>query len=103
MSNVPNQLMARMQVPQGMVFHSVYVYVCVYVCRGGTVHRCYGSVRTSVRGSRFDTISVQLGKKQQIYYAGFLLIYFEQSSTVVILNIILLYIYNLQYIYTYKE
>ncbi len=28
------------------------------------VHRCHGSVRTSVQGSRFDTISVQQGKKK---------------------------------------
>ncbi len=46
--------------------------------RGGTVHRCHGSVRTSVRGSRFDTISVQHDKKE-IYYARFLFIYFEQT------------------------
>ncbi len=32
--------------------------------RGGAVHRCHGSVRTSVRGSRFDTISVQHEKKK---------------------------------------
>ncbi len=31
--------------------------------RGGMVHRCHGSLRTSVRGSRFDTISVQQEKK----------------------------------------
>ncbi len=30
--------------------------------RGGTVHRCHGSVCTSVWGSRFDTISVQQEK-----------------------------------------
>ncbi len=47
-------------------------------CRGGTVRRCHGSVRTSVRGSRFDTISVQHEKKK-IYYARFLFIYFEQT------------------------
>ncbi len=33
---------------------------------------------TSVRGSRFDTISVQHEKKE-IYYARFLFIYFEQT------------------------
>ncbi len=55
------------------------VCVCIYVyIRGGTVHRCHGSVRTSVRGSRFDTISVQQEKKQ-IYYAQSLFIYFEQT------------------------
>ncbi len=37
----------------------VYAVDCTCVdTRGGTVHRCHGSVRTSVRGSRFDTISV---------------------------------------------
>ncbi len=46
--------------------------------RGGTVHRCHGSVRTSVRGSRFDKISVYQEKKE-IYYAWFLFIYFEQT------------------------
>ncbi len=51
--------------------------MCVCI-RGGTVHRCHGSVRTSVRGSRFDTISVQHEKKE-IYYARFIFIYFEQT------------------------
>ncbi len=32
--------------------------------RGGKVHRCHVSVHTSVRGSRFDTISVQQEKKK---------------------------------------
>ncbi len=50
----------------------MYIYI-----RGGMVHRCHGSVRTSVRGSRFDTISVQ--QEKQIYYARFLFIYFEQT------------------------
>ncbi len=72
--------------------------------RGGTVHRCHGSVRTSVQGSRFDTISVQHEKKK-IYYARFLFIYFEQTVVqiiikkihldVKILHIITCYIYNL--------
>ncbi len=85
-------------------------YIYIYI-RGGTVHRCHGSVRTSVRGSRFDTISVQQEKK--IYYARFLFIYYEQTVVqitiffhldVKILNIITLgYIYkNLQYIYIHK-
>ncbi len=54
--------------------------LCKYsiAIRGGAVHRCHGSVRTSVRGSRFDTISVQHEKKK-IYYARFLLLYFEQT------------------------
>ncbi len=46
--------------------------------RGGTVHRCHGSVRTSVQGSRFDTISVQQGKKKKSTMLGFF-IYFEQT------------------------
>ncbi len=68
--------------------HNIYMCVCMYVCMcvyiyiyilwGGTVHRCHGSVRTLVRGSRFDTISVQHEKKK-IYYARFLFIYFEQT------------------------
>ncbi len=45
--------------------------------RGGTVHRCHGSVRTSVQGSRFDAISVQHEKKE--IYVLFLFIYFEQT------------------------
>ncbi len=45
--------------------------------RGGTVHRCHGSVCTLVRGSRFDTILVQQEKK--IYNARFLFIYFEET------------------------
>ncbi len=82
------------------------------------VHRCHGSVRTSVRGSRFHTISVQQEKTNLL--CCFLFIYFEQ--TVVQITIffhldvkillhcyiyiyIYIYIYNLQYIYihTYKE
>ncbi len=69
----------------------IYIYICVCVCiyiiyiyiyiyiRGGTVHRYHGSVRTSLRGSRFDTISVKQKKKSEIYYAQFLFIYFEQT------------------------
>ena len=33
-------------------------------CRGGTVHRSHGLVRTSVQTSRFGTSSVQWRKKQ---------------------------------------
>ncbi len=91
---------------------SIYmdIYLSIYLSiRGGMVHRCHGSVRTSVRGSRFDTISVQQGKK--IYYARYLFIYFEQTVVqitiffhldVKILNIITLcYIYKIcsKYIY----
>ncbi len=61
-------------------------------------HRCHGSVRTLVRGSRFDTISVQ--QEEKIYNARFLFIYFEQTVffhlDVKILNII-----TLCYIYIY--
>ncbi len=35
------------------------------------VHRCHGSVRTSVRGSRFDTISVQQEKINLICSVSF--------------------------------
>ncbi len=53
---------------------------CAFVIhRGGTVHRCHGSVCTLVQGSRFDTISVQHWEKNFIYYARFLLINFEQT------------------------
>ncbi len=46
---------------------TMYMCVCIYVyIRGGTVHRCHGSVRTSVQGSRFDTISVQQEKKANL-------------------------------------
>ncbi len=58
-------------------------FLLMYI-RGGTVHRCHGSVRTSVRGSRFDTISVQHEKKKESYYARFLLIYFEQTVVQII-------------------
>ncbi len=56
-------------------------------------------------------------KKLQIYYARFLFIYFEQTVVQIIVLLqsentkyyiklvcfIYIYIYNLQYIYTYKE
>ncbi len=35
----------------------------IYI-RGGTVHKSHGSVCTSVRGSRFDTISLQQEKNK---------------------------------------
>ncbi len=51
----------------------VCVCVCVYIyIRGCTVHRCHGSVHTSVRGSQFDTILVQ--QEKNIYYARVLFI-----------------------------
>ncbi len=48
-------------ISQRLSGHTVYIYIYI---RGGTVHRCHGSVSTSVRGSRFDTISVQQEKKK---------------------------------------
>ncbi len=39
--------------------------------RGGTVHRWHGSVRTSVRGSRFGTFSVQQEKNNKSTILGF--------------------------------
>ncbi len=45
---------------------SVYIYTYIYIFRGGTVHRCYGLVRTLVQGSRFATISVQQEKKRNL-------------------------------------
>ncbi len=48
------------------VFHlTMRSFIYIYI-RGGTVHRCHSSVRTSVRGSRFDTISVQHEKKRNL-------------------------------------
>ncbi len=48
--------------------------------RGGTVHRCHGSVRTSVRGSRFDTISVQHEKKRNLCSVSFHLFWTDSSA-----------------------
>ncbi len=56
---------------------SEIVQALIYI-RGGMVNRCHGSIRTSVWGSRFATISVQQ-KKKEIYYARVLFIYFEQA------------------------
>ncbi len=53
-----------------------YIYIYIYI-RGGTVHRCHGSVRTSVWGSRFDTISV---KKQKKYYVSFHFFWTDSSA-----------------------
>ncbi len=44
--------------------------LCIRI-RGGTVHRCHGSVHTSVRGSRFDTILVQHEKKNLLCLVSF--------------------------------
>ncbi len=52
-------------------FNYYYCYYIYIYIRGGTVHRCHGSVRTSVRGSRFDTISVQQEKKKKSTMLGF--------------------------------
>ncbi len=62
------------------------------------MHYILGVARYTDVTVRYDFSTT--GKKKQIYYARLLFIYFEQSSTVVMLNIILHYIYNLQYIYT---
>ncbi len=43
-------------------FRPVCIYIYVICIRGVTVHICHDSVCTSVRGSRFDTISVQQEK-----------------------------------------
>ncbi len=51
-----------------MLGFMVCVYIYIYIYRGGTVHRCHGSVRTA---------SIQ-GKKL-IYYVQFLFMYFEQT------------------------
>ncbi len=40
-----------------------YTHTYIHTYQPGMVHRCHGSVRTSVRGSRFDKISVQQKKK----------------------------------------
>ncbi len=51
------------------------------VCnRGGTVHRCHGSVRTSVPGSRFNTISVQHEKKNLLCSVSFHLFLTDSSA-----------------------
>ncbi len=42
------------------------------------VHRCHGSVRTSVRGHGLIQFRYNM-KKKEIYYAQFLFIYFEQT------------------------
>ncbi len=46
-----------------MLIFRISFFIYIYF-RGGMVHRCHGSVRTSVRESRFDTISVQYEKKE---------------------------------------
>ncbi len=40
-----------------------YFNQLIIYSRGGTVHRCHGSVRTSVRGSRLDMILLQQEQK----------------------------------------
>ncbi len=79
-------------------------------CKNSTVHRCHGSVRTSVRGSRIDTISVQQGKKTN-KSTMLLFCYFEQTVVQITIFIhgceytkyyyIMLYIYI--YIYIYRH
>ncbi len=43
-----------------------------------SIDRCHCLVRTSVRGSWFDTIAVQ---KKEIYFARFLFIFFFTDSS----------------------
>ncbi len=52
-------------IPPWDLFYFGHYYLLFTVdSRGGTVRRCHGSVCTSVRGSRFDAISVQHEKKK---------------------------------------
>ncbi len=48
------------------IYIYIYIYNIILYIRGGTVHRCHGSVRTSVRESRFDSISVQQEQKKKL-------------------------------------
>ncbi len=68
-----------------ILYNNIYIYIFI---RGGTIHRCHGSVRTSVRGSRFNRISVQQEKQFEIYYAWFLFIFLTDSSANKIFNFI---------------
>ncbi len=47
---------------------------------GGTVHGCHGLVRTSDRGSRFDTISVQQEKKKNLLCSVSFHLFWTDSS-----------------------
>ncbi len=82
-----------------------YIYIYIYIYILGVARYTDVTVRYVPQfwGSRFDTISVQQEKNKIIYYAWFLFIYFEQSSTVVIVNIIIHYIYNMQSIYIWSD
>ncbi len=64
----PTVLTERLQLLMLLIY--IYIY--------GTVHRCHGSVRTSVRGSRFDTISAQQEKNNKSTMLSFFFIYSEQ-------------------------
>ncbi len=71
-----NEVIVRIN-PYTEVLPYTYIY-SIYI-KGGTVHRCHGSVCKLVRGSRirFDTILVQ----QEHFFFAFdknLFIYFEQ-------------------------
>ncbi len=82
------------------------------ITRVGMVHRCHGSVRTLVWGSRFDTISVQQKKKKKhlLCSVSFHLFstdpstnyYFFSHLDVNILNMITCYIYIYIYIWQVK-
>ncbi len=65
-----------------MLFNDRVLYLCtnaaIYLSfylsiKGGTVHRCHGSVRTSVQGSRFCTILVKKNKKNILGFFSFIL------------------------------
>ncbi len=70
---------------KSVILFSLYIYIYIYIyIRGDTVHRCHGSVRTSVQG-----VTVQYNqyeKKKEIYYARFLFIYFEQTVVQIVKN-----------------
>ncbi len=71
--------------------------------RSGTVHRCHGSVRTSVRGSRFDTILVLQEKKSTMLsffsFDGSKIKKIKIHLDVKILYIITLYIYTIYFVF----
>ncbi len=96
----------------------LYIYIHTYIhtvytvyIRGGTVHRCHGSVRTSVRGSRFDTISVQHEKKRNLLCSVSFHLFWTDSSAnknrihldVKTLHIITCYIYKIRFVFTNKS
>ncbi len=98
--------------------NSSFIFIYIYI-RGGTAHRCLGSVRTSVRGSQFDTISVQQGKKNLLCSVSFHLFWTDSCTNyyffpprcantnyyyiIYIYIYIYIYIKSAVHIYTYKE